>query len=83
MKKFVIKINSKYVCRFEESKIKATEGGGGWYQNATTHNLTIPILGKEPGLILGNMNLKSAIDRILKWEKITNKMKTMEIIESK
>lgn len=81
MADFKIKINKRYISGFKESDIKATNGGGGHYQYASTHNLTIPIFNKDVMIFRGYINLKSYLDLILRWEKKLNKTNKLEIIK--
>ena len=84
MKSYVIKINKKYLIGFKETNIKSNTGTGGWYDVNKSMNITKPLLQsneKNKKIIEGNTNLKSCIDKILNYNKETNDIKNIEIIE--
>jgi hypothetical protein len=84
MKNYYIKINKKYLTGFKETEIKSKEGTGGWYDINKNITITKPILEKNEinkKIIEGNTNLKSCIDKILKYMKEVENIKSIEIEE--
>ena len=84
MKNYYIKINKKYLIGFKETKIKSKEGTGGWYDINKNITITSPMLEKNEmnkKIIEGNTNLKSCIDKILKYMKEVENIKSIEIME--
>ena len=86
MKNYFIKINKKYLTGFEETEIKSKTGTGGWYVVNKSLTITKPLLStneNDKKIIEGNTNLKSYIDRVLKYIKEVDNIKNIEIIEVK
>lgn len=84
MKSYCIKINKKYLIGFKETEIKSKEGAGGWYDINKNITITKPVLEKNEmnkKIIEGNTNLKSCIDKILKYMKEVENIKSIEITE--
>ena len=84
MKNYYIKINKKYLIGFKETKIKSKEGTGGWCDINKNITITKPMLEKNEmnkKIIEGNTNLKSCIDKIFKYMKEVENIKSIEIME--
>ena len=83
MKSFFIKINEQYVSKFEDSQIELESGTGGFYKEKIISTIEAPVLTDDFNKVMiieGNINLKSFVDRVLKWEKATKKIINFEIV---
>ena len=84
IKNYFIKINKKYLIGFKETEIKSKIGTGGWYDVNKNLTITKPLLStneNDKKIIEGNTNLKSCIDKVLKYIKEVDNIKNIEIIE--
>jgi len=82
VKSFFIIINEQYLEKFVDSEIENKFRTNEWYDKNLLNGISIPKLTeklKEAKIIEGNINLKSDLDRILKWERETKEIITLEI----
>ena len=70
---------------FKETEIKSKTGTGGWYDINKSLTITKPLLStneNDKKIIEGNTNLKSCVDKILKYIKEVDDIRNIEIIEN-